>query len=617
MSEEMLLRGFISAFLGLVLAWQVFARYDEEIGSEHTGVGDEPEQPKYLPMIPGSLLPTILLALMVLALFFYSLSETVQLMFSCCFGIFLHISFYYVLLVPLIPALRKWISARTCALLWLLPNYLYLIDRDGFRPSAPRWIIHAPGSAAKIIFWIWFIGCISILIWKTAEHMVFRRRVLRDAYVVSDPRILRRWETIIEEARIKKPRFKLMISPNVKTPLSVGLFRSAIRVVLPVRSYTPEELDMILRHEIIHISREDGWAKFFLVFCTAMCWFNPLMWVAMRKSAEDIERSCDETVLLGADTAERKAYGRLLLDTAGDERGFTTCLSASAKAMRYRLQGVMSTGRRRSGALIVGMIAFLLCMTNGYVALAYGSLSGAEVIYGEEGYEAYSLRSVSLDEDRFNTTYEIRDEDGVHQYLSGLELSEISGSYSFEDEGQKYHYIMVGPKGTIVVALQDRVLKVSRLYGEEPHSNTYYVAEGIDWAYLHEMIYSRPAARVELRREGDAYGTDFNILLNQMWKIEDGQSVQSFASDYPEEETYGHYSREPYDRAKLIFSKMPVSCAVTAEKPDGTVQELTVDEDFCFVLPFHEARYTVCAGFLEENGEMVEAVFSFDLGDTE
>jgi hypothetical protein len=144
-----------------------------------------------------------------------------------------------------------------------------------------------------------------------------------------------------------------------------------------------------------------------------MCWFNPLMWVAVRKSAEDIERSCDETVLLGADTAERKAYGRLLLDTAGDERGFTTCLSASAKAMRYRLQGVMGTGRRRSGALIVGLIAFLLCMTNGYVALAYGSLSGAEVIYGEEGYEAYTLRSVSLDEDRFNTTYEICDEDGV------------------------------------------------------------------------------------------------------------------------------------------------------------------------------------------------------------
>ena len=95
MSEEMLLRGFISAFLGLVLAWQVFARFDEEIGSEHTGIGDEPEHPKYLPMIPGSLLPTVLLVLMILSLFFYSLSETVQLMFSYCFGIFLHISVYY------------------------------------------------------------------------------------------------------------------------------------------------------------------------------------------------------------------------------------------------------------------------------------------------------------------------------------------------------------------------------------------------------------------------------------------------------------------------------------------------------------------------------------------
>ena len=614
MSEEMLLRGFISAFLGLVLAWQVFARFDEEIGSEHTGIGDEPEHSKYLPMIPGNLLPTVLLVLMVLSLFFYSLSETVELMFSYCFGIFLHISAYYILLVPLIPILRKWISARTCALLWLLPNYLYLIDRDGFRPSAPRWVIHAPSSAAKIGFWVWFVGFAGILIWKIAEHLVFRRRILREAYMVSDPRILNRWSEIIEEARIKKPRFKLMTSPNIKTPLSVGLFRSAIRVVLPACSYTPEELDMILRHEIIHISREDGWAKFFLVFCTAMCWFNPLMWVAMRRSAEDIERSCDETVLLGADTAERKAYGRLLLDTAGDERGFTTCLSASAKAMRYRLQGVMGTGRRRSGALIVGLIAFLLCMTNGYVALAYGSLSGAEVIYGNDGYEGYTLHSVSLEEDAFNTTYEIVEEVGFHQYLSGLEVSEISGSYSFQDGGKKYYYIMYGPEGTLVVKLQDNVLEVSRLYGEAPRSNTYYIVDGIDWAYLNEVIYARPAMQVELTRESDHADTDFPALLEEMRKIEDGHREQIYNSGYPEEETHGHYSHEPYDRAKLIFSKTPISCTVTIEGRGQEMQQLELTEGWTFDLPVYEARYTVCAVFIERGGEMVEAIYSFDLG---
>ena len=64
------------------------------------------------------------------------------------------------------------------------------------------------------------------------------------------------------------------------------------------------------------------------------------MWMAMERSAQDMELSCDETVLLEADDVTRRRYAGLLLATAGDSRGFTTCLSASASALRYRLRNV-------------------------------------------------------------------------------------------------------------------------------------------------------------------------------------------------------------------------------------------------------------------------------------
>lgn len=73
-----------------------------------------------------------------------------------------------------------------------------------------------------------------------------------------------------------------------------------------------------------------------------MCWFNPLMWLAMRKSADDLELSCDEIVLEGCSSTTRYQYANLLLKTAGDQRGFTTCLSTTASALRYRLKHVMS-----------------------------------------------------------------------------------------------------------------------------------------------------------------------------------------------------------------------------------------------------------------------------------
>ena len=83
-----------------------------------------------------------------------------------------------------------------------------------------------------------------------------------------------------------------------------------------------------------------------------------------------MELSCDETVLLGADDRVRREYAGILLNNAKDQRGFTTCLSASANAMRYRLKHIAKPSRRRSGALAVGLLFFVLSMTSGYVALA-------------------------------------------------------------------------------------------------------------------------------------------------------------------------------------------------------------------------------------------------------
>ncbi len=88
--------------------------------------------------------------------------------------------------------------------------------------------------------------------------------------------------------------------------------------------------------------------------------FNPFLWIAMKKSAEDLELSCDEAVLVHADADTRRRYAELILKTAGDSRGFTTCLSASAASLRYRLRQVVRPGRRHSGALLAGLFFFLL-----------------------------------------------------------------------------------------------------------------------------------------------------------------------------------------------------------------------------------------------------------------
>ena len=354
MSIELFMRAFLALTFSGIFAWDVFSRYDDEIGSENT----KSDKQRYLPYLPSVLLPIFILTLTVLGLVFYGAVPTARMALSMCFGIFLHISLYYAVLMLLLPLLRRTISARACAMLWLIPNYLYITQQSNMKVPEPLFVIRAPGKWVWTLFGIWFTGLVSVLLWKTVSHIWFRKQVLKRAYPVADLDTLELWNQAIKDSGIKKPKFQLVVSPDIHSPLTVGLFRRSLKVVLPEHRYSHAELKLIFSHEIIHIGREDSWSKFFLMFCTAMCWFNPLMWIAMRKSADDLELSCDETALLGADAEMRRQYASLLLSTAGDERGFTTCLSAAASSMRYRLTSIVNPRKRSSGAL-QGLWGFL------------------------------------------------------------------------------------------------------------------------------------------------------------------------------------------------------------------------------------------------------------------
>lgn len=482
MREDEIFRMVLFGILAGGIAWETFSRFDADIGAEREG--RSLFRQRYMPLISGALLPAMLMTMGVLAIALAGFDRGMRLMLPMLFTIFLQIGLYYALLLPVLPFLRKQISARTCAMLWLLPSYLYYIFYSAMELSEPRWVIHLPGKTIWLLLGIWFAGFIAVMAGKIVEHLTFRRSILQGAREIYDPIMRRILETEIEGARLKKPKFKLVISPHVRTPVSIGLCKRAVRVVLPEKDYTPEELRLVLRHEIIHIARDDAWAKFFMAFCTAMCWFNPLMWIAMRRSAEDVELSCDETVLLDANDKTRKQYGLLLLETAADERGFTTCLSASASAMHYRLTNIIKPQKRRSGALVVGVLLFVLCMTGGYTALAYGSISGAEAIYGGQDLTACTFRIIEKEEDMEDPEYTGIDPMALHQYLAGLELAEISGNYSFEHIGTEYEFFIDTPEGGVEVFLRDRYMTVA----EKRKEQTYYIPAGVDWEQVLQTI---------------------------------------------------------------------------------------------------------------------------------
>lgn len=446
------------------------------------------EKQRYTPYLSPLLLPGFLMALLLLAPLITGVEKAAQLTLSVCFGIFLHISIYYILLLLLLPLLRKWFSARACGVLWLIPNYLYITQATYMELPAPKWVIHPPTGLILPLFSLWFTGVLLYLGFKILEHIRFRRKILKTAAPVSDENTLAIWEQVRIESHYDAPHLRLLRSPMVATPLSLGLFRRTLLLVLPQKDYTASELKFIFQHELIHLCRQDNATKFFMVFCTAVCWFNPLMWAAMKKSSQDLELSCDETVLLNKDRDARQAYARLILSSAGHSQGFTTCLSPGAATLRYRLRHIVTPARKLTGGILVGLCFFLLCMTCGYVALAYETGTGVEIIFSQSPQSAYELQYITWQQDGLAMEKDCENPEALRQFLSELKLSKITGNYSFQPSNPHIFIAYATPQGKqMAMYLTGQKLTIT-YFEKDLRQESYYLEATPDWGYLSSLL---------------------------------------------------------------------------------------------------------------------------------
>lgn len=634
MSTVFLIKGLFTGIMSLTFSWVVFSRYDTETDSD--GIGED--GPKYGPMIHGALLPSFLLSVFLLGLKFLGPERIVKMTLTMCFAIFLHVSLYYAVLILALPFLRKRISARACAMLWLLPNYLYLTQQSNMELSRPLITIHTSSKLIEILFAVWLLGFASFFIWKVASHLFFRRKLLKYAVPVTDEEVLKVFRAEIEKTMPENPKFRLVMTGDISAPLTIGLFRRSTRIILPEKDYSPEELRLIFRHELIHICRADSWTKFFMMFCTAMCWFNPLMWLAMRKSAEDMELSCDETVLLEADEETRHRYANLILNAAGDDRGFSTCLSASISSMRYRLKSVVKPGKRRTGALIVGLTFFLLCMSCGYVSLAYGEDTGAATVFRGHDLSEFVADTITVEGGEYTNKIDNVDAEALTDYIAGLHTQEMTGSYSYSySDDEKYLSIWYySPYGVVLTDLHTDFIKVMYLSDDNSGWNVYYLPEAADWDYLDSIVPPLPEADVNLSDGGQYGGNHLKATVTKLVRKQEEQSVILKDREVNPHENSGIFGYTIYTETEVSFS-MPLlseaevlienwdysySYTVTPEITEGTAEKTPAKtavktegagDSITFDMPDYPAHYTIRASFPGNDG-IYDAEFVFHAG---
>ena len=482
-------RIFWTIFFPAIVAWSFSEQLEYERTANRLGVVLK-KRPGRLTMVYNSplLMPVMVAVFAVEYFLLLGFSDGVGELLNWLLEAMLLLSIYYVMLLCCLPLLRRVFSARACATLWILPAFLYWLPHMWRNyPVKPRLVLKLSPELAKLLVLIWFVGFVAVLVWRITAHLLFRREVLADSYPVTDPAVLELWEREMRLIERKKP-IPLLYSEKIVSPMTIGKNDKAIRTLLPWRNYSMAELQLIFRHELRHVQRLDVDTKMFYAFCEALCWFNPLVWIAMRKAAADLELSCDEMVLYGKEEQERRRYAELLLDSAGDDRGFTTCLSASAKTLRYRLKNVMKERKRLSGTLLVGfsLASLLLCCGMVVVSRTYGTVEDAifqRAQMRELGYVAVAEEGYDPAYKRLEEVYGW-DEEKITEMLGQLQVVKVmrtTDAIDFDND----RIACLNWKG-LWLELSDEWLVVASSVTDV--KGTYRVDSPVDWENLYAAL---------------------------------------------------------------------------------------------------------------------------------
>jgi beta-lactamase regulating signal transducer with metallopeptidase domain len=94
-------------------------------------------------------------------------------------------------------------------------------------------------------------------------------------------------------------------------------------------SLSERQLQSVMMHELSHYLRRDHWSNTFGFLVLALCWWNPVSWIAVRKMRALQEYCCD-AMAIAKSRLSRREYAECLYQITNFIESRNSCLPASA-----------------------------------------------------------------------------------------------------------------------------------------------------------------------------------------------------------------------------------------------------------------------------------------------
>jgi beta-lactamase regulating signal transducer with metallopeptidase domain len=205
------------------------------------------------------------------------------------------------------------------------------------RAPAPR----AP-SFGRVLLVLWALGAAAVLL-RLAAGTVIVSRLARRGRRVDDGGWLSLAQRLASALRIDRP-LTLMRGDRLGVPVTWGVVYPVVLLPEDADEWPEERRHYVLVHEMAHVKRLDALTQLIGQVALALFWFNPLMWIAVRRMQLEREHACDDYVLLHGTQPSRYAADLLeMVQSLGtpEHRAAQPAFAALAMARRSEFEGRM------------------------------------------------------------------------------------------------------------------------------------------------------------------------------------------------------------------------------------------------------------------------------------
>lgn len=167
-------------------------------------------------------------------------------------------------------------------------------------------------SIMMLLQMLWIIGAVISILYRVRGYIVTQKRIRRYRRL-RDPEFTGAVKRINEELG-RKAKFHLVVSEELGTPCIFGIFRPYIG--MPEIELKPEEIYLVLKHEMLHYYRGDMIIKILCEALRAVYWWNPFVYMLGDLVSSMQEINVDFRVVRGLSEMEQLEYVDCLVKVA-------------------------------------------------------------------------------------------------------------------------------------------------------------------------------------------------------------------------------------------------------------------------------------------------------------